>query len=133
MKRGTTISLYLTEESNDFLEQDTVRYLIKKYSQFVSFNIYLWGSSPKTVDEPIDEDKEEVADEEPEKKEEDDKGAVKKTRKRRSLKPRRLTKPLGIGSFVTSPSPSGPGSQMRSSRESTTSSTSPSLRTRTAP
>merc|ERR1719430_1536095 len=70
LKRGTQISLYLKEESYDFLEQDTVRDLIKKYSQFINFNIYPWGSSTKTVEEPI-EDEEEEATEEPEQKEED--------------------------------------------------------------
>merc|ERR1712215_548672 len=73
LKRGTQISLYLKEESYDFLEQDTVRDLIKKYSQFINFNIYLWGSSTKTVEEPIDEDEEEeTADEEADKKDEQD-------------------------------------------------------------
>merc|ERR1719402_871479 len=77
LKRGTQISLYLKEESYDFLEQDTVRDLIKKYSQFINFNIYLWGSSTKTVEEPIEEDEEEeTTDEEADKKEEDDEGTV---------------------------------------------------------
>jgi len=76
LKRGTQISLYLKEEAHDFLEQDTVRELIKKYSQFINFNIYLWGSSTQTVEEPIedDEDEEEVVEEE--KKEDDEEGAV---------------------------------------------------------
>eukprot|EP00090_Calanus_glacialis_P004505 TRINITY_DN1336_c0_g1_i1.p1 TRINITY_DN1336_c0_g1~~TRINITY_DN1336_c0_g1_i1.p1 ORF type:complete len:800 (-),score=286.11 TRINITY_DN1336_c0_g1_i1:236-2635(-) len=87
LKRGTTISLYLKEESYDFLEQDTVRDLIKKYSQFINFNIYLWGSSTKTVEEPIEEDEEEVADE-PEKKEEDDEGAVEEDKEEEEKKPK---------------------------------------------
>merc|ERR1712223_1572781 len=58
LKRGTQISLYLKEESYDFLEQDTVRDLIKKYSQFINFNIFLWGSSTKTVEEPIEDEEE---------------------------------------------------------------------------
>jgi len=76
LKRGTQISLYLKEEAHDFLEQDTVRDLIKKYSQFINFNIYLWGSSTQTVEEPIEdeEDEEEVVEEE--KKEDDEEGAV---------------------------------------------------------
>merc|ERR1712106_456910 len=82
LKRGTTISLYLKEESYDFLEQDTVRDLIKKYSQFINFNIYLWGSSTKTVEEPIE------ADEEPEQKEEDDEGAVEEDREEEEKKPK---------------------------------------------
>jgi len=79
LKRGTQISLYLKEESFDFLEQDTVRDLIKKYSQFINFNIYLWGSSTKTVEEPIEEEEEDAeekpADEE-DKKEDDEEGTV---------------------------------------------------------
>ena len=57
LKRGTQISLYLKEEAHDFLEQDTVRELIKKYSQFINYNVYLWGSSTQTVEEPTEDDK----------------------------------------------------------------------------
>merc|ERR550519_1430574 len=71
LKRGTTISLVLKEEAYDFLEQDTVRELIKKYSQFINFNIYLWGSVTATVEEPI-EDEEEAAEEEASKEDETD-------------------------------------------------------------
>jgi len=89
LKRGTQISLYLKEESYDFLEQDTVRDLIKKYSQFINFNIYLWGSSTKTVEEPI-EDEEEEATEEPEQKEEDadDEGTVEEDKEEEEKKPK---------------------------------------------
>merc|ERR1719225_1049987 len=80
LKRGTQISLYLKEKAYDFLEQDTVKDLIKKYSQFINFNIYLWGSSTKTVEEPIEEDEEEEDKTEDEveesPKEDDEEGAV---------------------------------------------------------
>merc|ERR1712002_743822 len=89
LKRGTQISLYLKEESYDFLEQDTVRDLIKKYSQFINFNIYLWGSSTKTVEEPVeDEDDEETTDEEADKKEEDDEGTVEEDKEEEEKKPK---------------------------------------------
>jgi len=55
LKRGTQVSLFLKPEAYDFLEHDTVRDLIKKYSQFINFNIYLWGSKTETVEEPIEE------------------------------------------------------------------------------
>merc|ERR1711915_869862 len=89
LKRGTQISLYLKEESYDFLEQDTVRDLIKKYSQFINFNIYLWGSSTKTVEEPIeeDEDEEEVKDD-AEPKEEDEEGTVEEDKDEEEKKPK---------------------------------------------
>lgn len=90
LKRGTQISLYLKEESYDFLEQDTVRDLIKKYSQFINFNIYLWGSSTKTVEEPIEEDEEEETTEEPEKKDDeaDDEGTVEEDKEEEEKKPK---------------------------------------------
>lgn len=57
LKRGSIISLHLKNEAQDFLEEDTLRELIRKYSQFINFPIMLWSS--KTVDEevPIEEEK----------------------------------------------------------------------------
>ena len=37
-------SLQLKEEAHDFLEGDTLKDLVKKYSQFINFPIYLWTS-----------------------------------------------------------------------------------------
>jgi heat shock protein beta len=54
LKRGTTVTLVLKQEAYDYLEQDTVKDLIKKYSQFINFNIYLWSSETKTVEEPLE-------------------------------------------------------------------------------
>ncbi|KAH8311248.1 hypothetical protein KR044_005213, partial [Drosophila immigrans] len=56
LKRGSIISLYLKDEAQDFLEEDTVRELIRKYSQFINFPILMWSS--KTVDEevPVEEE-----------------------------------------------------------------------------
>ena len=56
---GTQITLVLKEEAYDYLEQDTVKDLIKKYSQFINFHIYMWSSKTEMVDEPIDDDDEE--------------------------------------------------------------------------
>merc|ERR1712051_1168833 len=92
LKRGTQISLYLKEESRDYLEQDTVKELIKKYSQFINFNIYLWGSKTETVEEPIEEEDEEVKEDEDEVKEEDkdedDEGAVEDDSEQEEKKPK---------------------------------------------
>lgn len=70
LQRGSQISLYLKEEAQDFLEEDTVKELIKKYSQFINFPIYLWTS--KTVEEEIPIEEEEKKEEKPEKTEEDE-------------------------------------------------------------
>ncbi|XP_071442750.1 endoplasmin [Hetaerina americana] len=68
LKRGTQISLHLKEEAQDFLEQDTIKTLIKKYSQFINFPIYLWASKTEEVEEPIEE---EEKDEQPEDEDDD--------------------------------------------------------------
>lgn len=74
-------SLHLKEEARDFLEPSTIKDLVKKYSQFINFNIYLWSSKTETVEEPIedeaepskeDEKKDETEKEDEEKKEDDD-------------------------------------------------------------
>merc|ERR1719225_8178 len=77
LKRGTQVSLFLKEEAYDYLEQDTVKTLVKKYSQFINFNIFMWSSTTETVEEPIeDEEAEEAEKVDEEKKEEDEDAAV---------------------------------------------------------
>lgn len=70
LKRGTTVSLELKPEAKDFLEHDTIRNLVKKYSQFINFPIYLWTSHTETVEEPIEDDT--AAEEKPETTDEED-------------------------------------------------------------
>lgn len=41
LQRGSQISLHLKDETQDFLEEDTVKQLIKKYSQFITFPSYM--------------------------------------------------------------------------------------------
>ncbi|KAM0729060.1 Endoplasmin [Formica fusca] len=73
LKRGTTISLHLKEEASDFLEPDTIRNLVKKYSQFINFPIYLWNSKVMQVDaEDVEEDKSKDDDAIEDKTDEDD-------------------------------------------------------------
>jgi len=69
LKRGTRISLYLKEEAQDFLDNETIRGLVKKYSEFINWDIYLYTS--KTVEEEAEEEEEEV--EKKDEKSEDDK------------------------------------------------------------
>ena len=44
LKRGTTVTVFLKEESQEFLEPHTLKTLVQKYSQFINFPIYLWES-----------------------------------------------------------------------------------------
>lgn len=61
LKRGSQVSLYLKDEAQDFLEEDTVKQLIKKYSQFINFPIYLWTSKSVEEEVPIEEEPKEDA------------------------------------------------------------------------
>jgi heat shock protein beta len=72
LKRGTTISLHLKEEARDFLESSTLEDLIKKYSQFIDFNIYLWKSKTEEVEEPIEDEPEKKEDEKTDEDKKDD-------------------------------------------------------------
>ncbi|CAB3409913.1 unnamed protein product [Caenorhabditis bovis] len=56
LKRGTQITLYLKEEAADFLEPDTLKNLVHKYSQFINFDIYLWQSKTEMVEETVEEE-----------------------------------------------------------------------------
>ncbi|CAL8339915.1 unnamed protein product [Arctogadus glacialis] len=56
--RGTTITLVMKEEASDFLELETIKNLVRKYSQFINFPIYVWSSKTETIEEPIDEEAE---------------------------------------------------------------------------
>uniref|UniRef100_A0A224XK78 Heat shock protein 83 n=1 Tax=Panstrongylus lignarius TaxID=156445 RepID=A0A224XK78_9HEMI len=70
LKRGTQISLFLKDEATDYLEISTLRNLVKKYSQFINFPIYLWADKTVTVEEPIEEAAEKKDDQEDDKEDE---------------------------------------------------------------
>lgn len=84
--RGTTITLVLKEEASDYLELDTIKNLVKKYSQFINFPIYVWASKTETVEEPIEEDAE--AAEEPEKEAAEDEAEVEEEEEEDKEKPK---------------------------------------------
>jgi heat shock protein beta len=78
--RGTTISLHMKEEAQEFLEEAKLKEIIRKYSQFINFNIFLWTS--KTVTEEVaDEDVAEKKDEDATVEEADKKETTKKVDK----------------------------------------------------
>lgn len=56
LKRGSQITLELKPEAVDYLEVDTVQNLVRKYSQFINFPIYLWASKTQMVEEPVEEE-----------------------------------------------------------------------------
>jgi len=92
--RGTKIVLSLKEDCLEFLEEERLKGLIKRYSEFISFPIYLYTSKEEEEEVPIEEgdaddseeeeeeeesseDEEEVSDAE----EEDEEDAAPKTKK----------------------------------------------------
>lgn len=83
--RGTTVSLHLKEEAHENLESHRIRDLVKKYSQFINFPIYLWESKTEKVeedDEETDTDEDDTnkdEDEDAKVEEEDDDKTKKKT------------------------------------------------------
>lgn len=60
--RGTKITLHMKEDAKDYLDVDKVSDLIKKYSQFINFPIYLHVSRQVEVKEPaVEEEKKDEA------------------------------------------------------------------------
>ncbi|XP_042508568.1 endoplasmin homolog [Macadamia integrifolia] len=54
--RGTEIRLHLREEAQEYLEEDKLKELVKKYSEFINFPIYIWASKEVDVEVPADEE-----------------------------------------------------------------------------
>ena len=59
--RGTLISLHLKKNALEYLEEAKLKDLIKRYSEFITFPIYLYTT--KTVKEEIEEEEEPVVQE----------------------------------------------------------------------
>lgn len=70
--RGTEITLNLREDALEYVEDETLGDLIKKYSQFINFPIYLWTTVTETVDEPIEEESTENVEDKKDDDEDDD-------------------------------------------------------------
>lgn len=62
LSRGSVVTLHLKDEAKDFLNQDTLKELIKKYSQFINFPIYLWTSKTVTEEIPVEDEGKEDSD-----------------------------------------------------------------------
>jgi heat shock protein beta len=70
--RGTEITLYLKEDAGEFLDQDRLEELVLRYSEFITFPIYLYKSKTETVELEDEEDEEDLDDEDEEDDEEGD-------------------------------------------------------------
>eukprot|EP01112_Ceratiomyxa_fruticulosa_P004842 TRINITY_DN1539_c0_g3_i2.p1 TRINITY_DN1539_c0_g3~~TRINITY_DN1539_c0_g3_i2.p1 ORF type:complete len:827 (-),score=265.12 TRINITY_DN1539_c0_g3_i2:50-2530(-) len=57
--RGTRITLHLKEDAKEYLNQDTIKSLAKKYSEFINFPIYLQTETTVEEEVPIEEEEKE--------------------------------------------------------------------------
>ncbi|KAL3640991.1 heat shock protein 90 [Castilleja foliolosa] len=60
--RGTEIRLHLRDEAQEYLDESKLKDLVKKYSEFINFPIYLWAT--KEVDEEVPADEDDASDDE---------------------------------------------------------------------
>ncbi|EPS69355.1 hypothetical protein M569_05408 [Genlisea aurea] len=70
--RGTEIRLHLRDEAQEYLDEYKLKELVKKYSEFINFPIYLWASKEVDEEVPADEDEDEEAPESKSPEEEDE-------------------------------------------------------------
>lgn len=99
--RGTTVSLHIKEEAQEFLEEAKLKEVITKYSQFINFNIYLWTS--KTVSEEVAVEDETSKSEETPKQDED--GTVEEAKEEPKPKTKKVDKTIYDWELMNSAKP----------------------------
>eukprot|EP00961_Rhodomonas_salina_P080235 1079276-Rhodomonas_salina.1 len=70
--RGTKITMKVKEDATEYLEEDQLRTLIKRYSEFINFPIYLQVTKTEEIEVPDEEAEAAEEKKEEEKKEGDD-------------------------------------------------------------
>ena len=66
------INIYLKEEAQEYLEEDKLKELVGKYSEFINFPIYIWSSKEVSEEVPVEDDDVEDDDDESFSVEDDD-------------------------------------------------------------
>ncbi|PIA57313.1 hypothetical protein AQUCO_00600210v1 [Aquilegia coerulea] len=87
--RGTEIRLHLREEAGEYLEESKLKELVKRYSEFINFPIYIWATKEVDVEVPADEDEsgeEETTESNPSEEEEVDEEEGEKKPKTKTIK-----------------------------------------------
>lgn len=59
--RGTDITLFLKEDATEFVEQAKLEELLRRYSQFITFPIYLKSTKQESYEVPVEEEEEEAS------------------------------------------------------------------------
>jgi len=89
LKRGTRIVLHMKEDMSEYLEEQRVKDLVKKHSEFIGFPIKLYTekTTEKEVTDDEDDDEEEEGDaDKPKVEEVDDEEEAKKEKKTKKIK-----------------------------------------------
>lgn len=73
LARGTKLTLHLKEDAQEYLDENKLKELIKKYSQFINFPIYL--ETTEEIEVEIKEDEKESKDEDKASDEKDESGS----------------------------------------------------------
>jgi len=53
--RGTRVTLFLKDDATDYIEQDKLKNLVKRYSEFINYPIRLYVSKEISEEVPVDE------------------------------------------------------------------------------
>merc|ERR1712216_464217 len=61
LDRGCEINIYLKEEAQEYLEEDKLKELVGKYSEFINFPIYIYASKEVEEEVPVEEDEMDTA------------------------------------------------------------------------
>jgi heat shock protein 90kDa beta len=78
--RGTEITLFLKEDAAEMCNESKLRDLLKRYSEFITFPIYLETTKTEEVEVPVEEDEEATTEEAKETTEEEEEEDKPKTR-----------------------------------------------------
>lgn len=62
LKRGTKVTIHLKQDAYEFCEEEKIKNLVRKYSEFINFPIYLRVKKEVTKEVPVEEEKQESKD-----------------------------------------------------------------------
>jgi heat shock protein beta len=54
LKRGTRVTLHLKDDAIEYVEQDKIKNLVKRYSEFINYPISIYLSKEERVEVPED-------------------------------------------------------------------------------
>ena len=64
LKRGTKVTIHLKQDAYEFSEEEKIKGLVRKYSEFINFPIYLRTKKEVTKEVPVEEEEEEKKEDE---------------------------------------------------------------------